>query len=55
MIGSLLVALQLAVATPSVLSVRAAGSETAIPLVSTNVGAAVPIEKLAPVVPLSVR
>jgi N-acetylmuramoyl-L-alanine amidase len=55
MIGSLLVALQIAVATPSVLSVRAAGAETAVPLVSTNVGAAVPIEKLAPVVPLSVR
>src|SRR4051812_46208034 len=55
MIATLLVALQLAAATPTVLSVRAAGAETRVPLVSTKAGAAVPMDRLAPVVPISVR
>ena len=39
MIGALLVALQLASATPSALSIRAGDSESVVPLVETNLGA----------------
>jgi len=53
MIGAVLVALQLAATTPSVLSVRAGESESIVPLVETNLGAAISIERLAPLVPLS--
>ena len=53
MIGAVLVALQLAATTPSVLSVRAGDSETVVPLVETNLGAAISIERLAPLVPLT--
>jgi N-acetylmuramoyl-L-alanine amidase len=52
MIGALLIALQLAAATPSVLSVKAGSSESIVPLVETNLGAAISIERLAPLVPL---
>jgi N-acetylmuramoyl-L-alanine amidase len=51
-IGALLVALQLAAVTPSVLSVKAGSSESIVPLVETNLGAAISIERLAPLVPL---
>ncbi|HEY8794555.1 MAG TPA: N-acetylmuramoyl-L-alanine amidase [Gemmatimonadaceae bacterium] len=54
MIGAVLVALQLASATPSVLSVRAGDSESIVPLVETNLGAAISIERLAPLVPLNI-
>ena len=54
MIGALLVALQLASATPSALSVRAGDSESVVPLVETNLGAAISLERLAPLVPLSI-
>ena len=54
MIGAVLVALQLASATPSVLSVRAGDSESIVPLVETNLGAAISIERLAPLVPLEI-
>ena len=54
MIGVVLVALQLAVTTPSVLSVRAGDSESIVPLVETNFGAAISIERLAPLVPLNI-
>jgi N-acetylmuramoyl-L-alanine amidase len=54
MIGALLVAMQLAAATPSVLSVRAGDSESVVPLVETNLGAAIAIERLAPLVPLTI-
>ncbi len=54
MIGALLVALQLAAATPSVLSIRAGESESIVPLVETNIGAAISLERLAPLVPLSI-
>ena len=54
MIGPVLVALQLASTTPSVLSVRAGNSENIVPLVETNLGAAIPIERLAPLVPISI-
>jgi N-acetylmuramoyl-L-alanine amidase len=54
MIGAVLVALQLAMTTPSVLSVRAGESESIVPLVETNLGAAISIERLAPLVPLSI-
>ncbi|MBA2684375.1 MAG: N-acetylmuramoyl-L-alanine amidase [Gemmatimonadaceae bacterium] len=54
MIGAVLVALQLASATPSVLSVRAGESESIVPLVETNIGAAISIERLAPLVPLAI-
>ncbi|MEP7065836.1 MAG: N-acetylmuramoyl-L-alanine amidase [Gemmatimonadota bacterium] len=54
MIGAVLVALQLASTTPSVLSVRAGESERIVPLVETNVGAAISLERLAPLVPLSI-
>jgi len=54
MIGALLVALQLASTTPSVLSVRAGDGESLVPLVETNLGAAIPIERLSPLVPLEI-
>ena len=54
MIGALLVALQLASTTPSVLSVKAGASESIVPLVETNLGAAISIERLAPLVPLRI-
>ena len=54
MIGAVLVALQLAATTPSVLSVRAGESESIVPLVETNLGASISIERLAPLVPLSI-
>ena len=54
MIGALLVALQLASTTPSALSVRAGDSESVVPLVETNLGAAIALEKLAPLVPLEI-
>lgn len=54
MIGAVLVALQLAATTPSVLSVRAGESESIVPLVETNVGAAISIERLAPLVPINI-
>ncbi|HLB10227.1 MAG TPA: N-acetylmuramoyl-L-alanine amidase [Gemmatimonadaceae bacterium] len=54
MIGALLVALQLASTTPSVLSVRAGDGESIVPLVETNLGAAIPIERLSPLVPLEI-
>ena len=54
MIGAVLVALQLAATTPSVLSVRAGDSESIVPLVETNLGAAISIERLAPLVPLNI-
>jgi N-acetylmuramoyl-L-alanine amidase len=54
MIGALFVALQLASTTPSVLSVRAGDSESIVPLVETNLGAAIPLERLAPLVPLNI-
>jgi len=54
MIGALLVALQLASTTPAVLSVKAGSSESIVPLVETNLGAAIPIERLAPLVPLRI-
>ena len=54
MIGAVLVALQLAAVTPSVLSVRAGSSESIVPLVETNLGAAISIERLAPLVPLNI-
>jgi N-acetylmuramoyl-L-alanine amidase len=54
MIGIVLVALQLAAATPSVLSVRAGDSESIVPLVETNIGAAISLERLAPQVPLDI-
>jgi N-acetylmuramoyl-L-alanine amidase len=53
MIGAVLVALQLA-ATPSALSVRAGDSEAVVPLVETNLGAAISLERLAPLVPLNI-
>jgi N-acetylmuramoyl-L-alanine amidase len=55
MIAALLIALQLATTTPSVLSVRAGAGEAVVPLVDTNIGAALPIERLAPLVPLTVE
>jgi N-acetylmuramoyl-L-alanine amidase len=54
MIGAILVALQLASAAPSVLSVRAGESESVVPLVETNLGAAISIERLAPLIPLAI-
>jgi N-acetylmuramoyl-L-alanine amidase len=54
MIGAVLVALQLASTTPSVLSVRAGDSENIVPLVETNLGAAISLERLAPLVPLDI-
>jgi N-acetylmuramoyl-L-alanine amidase len=54
MIGAVLVALQLASTTPSVLSVRAGDSESIVPLVETNLGAAISLERLAPLVPLNI-
>ncbi len=54
MIGAVLVALQLASTTPSVLSVRAGERESIVPLVETNLGAAISIERLAPLVPLNI-
>jgi N-acetylmuramoyl-L-alanine amidase len=54
MIGAVLVALQLASTTPSVLSVRAGESESIVPLVETNLGAAISLERLAPLVPLNI-
>ncbi len=54
MIGAMLVALQLATATPAVLSVRAGESESIVPLVETNLGAAISVERLAPLVPTSI-
>jgi N-acetylmuramoyl-L-alanine amidase len=54
MIGAVLVALQLASTTPSVLSVRAGESESIVPLVETNLGAAIAIERLAPLVPINI-
>jgi N-acetylmuramoyl-L-alanine amidase len=54
MIGAVLVALQLASVTPSVLSVRAGDGESIVPLVETNLGAAIPIERLSPLVPLEI-
>jgi N-acetylmuramoyl-L-alanine amidase len=54
MIGAVLVALQLASTTPSVLSVRAGESENIVPLVETNLGAAISLERLAPLVPLNI-
>jgi N-acetylmuramoyl-L-alanine amidase len=54
MIGALLVALQLASATPAALSVRAGDSESVVPLVETNLGAAIALEKLAPLIPLDI-
>jgi hypothetical protein len=54
MIGAVLVALQLASSAPSVLSVRAGESESIVPLVETNLGAAISLERLAPLVPLSI-
>ena len=54
MIGAVFVAMQLASTTPSVLSVRAGESERIVPLVETNIGAAISIERLAPLVPLSI-
>ncbi|MBX6333078.1 MAG: N-acetylmuramoyl-L-alanine amidase [Gemmatimonadaceae bacterium] len=55
MIAHLTLALQLAAAAPGVLSVRAAGRDTSVPLVPTSVGAAVPIERLAPAVSVKVE
>jgi len=54
MIGALLIALQLASVTPSALSVRAGDSESIVPLVETNLGAAISLERLAPLVPLEI-
>jgi N-acetylmuramoyl-L-alanine amidase len=54
MIGALFIALQLASTTPSVLSVKAGASESIVPLVETNMGAAISIERLAPLVPLRI-
>ena len=54
MIGALLVALQLASAAPSALSVRAGDSESVVPLVETNLGAAISLERLAPLVPVNI-
>ncbi|MDQ2765550.1 MAG: hypothetical protein M3Y30_00220, partial [Gemmatimonadota bacterium] len=54
MIGAVLVAFQLAATTPSVLSVRAGDSESIVPLVETNLGAAFAIERLAPLIPLNI-
>jgi N-acetylmuramoyl-L-alanine amidase len=54
MIGALLVALQLASAAPSALSVRAGDSESVVPLVETNLGAANSLERLAPLVPVNI-
>jgi N-acetylmuramoyl-L-alanine amidase len=54
MIGAVLVALQLASTAPSVLSVRAGDNESIVPLVETNLGAAISIERLAPLVPLNI-
>lgn len=54
MIGAVLVALQLASATPAALTVRAGDSESVVPLVETNLGAAISLERLAPLVPLTI-
>ncbi|MFN2397643.1 MAG: N-acetylmuramoyl-L-alanine amidase [Gemmatimonadaceae bacterium] len=58
MIGTVLIALQLvsaSTATPMVLTVRGAGSETSVSIARTNGGAAVAIGRLAPAFPLTVR
>ena len=55
MIAHLTLALQLAAAAPGVLSVRAAGRDTSVPLVATSVGAAVSIERLAAAVSVKVE
>lgn len=54
MIGAVLVALQLASATPAALTIRAGDSESVVPLVETNLGAAISLERLAPLVPLTI-
>jgi N-acetylmuramoyl-L-alanine amidase len=54
MIGAIVLALQLATATPPVLLVRAPGGETAVSLTQTRSGSAVSLELIAPVIPLSI-
>ncbi|HEX6534955.1 MAG TPA: N-acetylmuramoyl-L-alanine amidase [Gemmatimonadaceae bacterium] len=55
MTGALLLALQIAAATPAVLAVRAADREATVPLLETNHGAAVPVERLAPILPVTLE
>lgn len=54
MIASLLVALQLATASP-VLTVRGTGSTSEVPIARSAAGAAVRLDLLAPIVPLAIE
>ena len=55
MIGALLLALQLAAASPTALLVRGPGSSAEVPLLRTRAGLMLPIDLVAPVIPTSVR
>jgi len=50
-----LLALQLAGAAPGVIAVRAGSAEGTVPLLETNAGAALPLDRFAPTIPVTIR